>query len=78
MVGHIAPEAFRGGPIADLRDGDVVVIDVEQRRLDVEVDADELAGRHASWLQPEPRYATGVFAKYADVVRSASQGATTS
>jgi len=54
------------------------VIDVEQRRLDVEVDADELAGRHASWSQPEPRYATGVFAKYADVVRSASQGATTS
>jgi dihydroxy-acid dehydratase len=78
MVGHVAPEAFRGGPIADLRDGDVVVVDVENRRLDVEVDADELAARHAGWAQPEPRHTTGVFAKYAAVVRSASEGATTS
>jgi dihydroxy-acid dehydratase len=78
MVGHVAPEAFRGGPIADLRDGDVVVIDVEKRRLDVELGADELAARHATWQQPEARYANGVFAKYAATVRSASEGATTS
>jgi dihydroxy-acid dehydratase len=78
MVGHIAPEAFRGGPIADLRDGDVVGIDVEARRLDVEVAADELAARHADWRKPEARYANGVFAKYAAGVRSASEGAVTS
>jgi dihydroxy-acid dehydratase len=78
MVGHIAPEAFRGGPIADLRDGDMVVIDVDARRLDVEVSADELATRHAEWRQPEPRYASGVFAKYAAGVGSASEGAVTS
>jgi dihydroxy-acid dehydratase len=78
MVGHVAPEAFRGGPIADLRDGDMIVVDVERRRLDVEVPDEELAARHASWVQPEPRYTTGVFAKYAAIVRSASEGATTS
>jgi dihydroxy-acid dehydratase len=78
MVGHIAPEAFRGGPIADLRDGDMIVVDVENRRLDVEVSDEELAARHAAWVQPEPRYTTGVFAKYAAIVRSASEGATTS
>jgi dihydroxy-acid dehydratase len=78
MVGHVAPEAFRGGPIGDLRDGDIVVIDVAKRRLDVELGEDELAERHASWQQPEPRYSTGVFAKYAAIVRSASEGATTS
>ncbi len=77
MVGHIAPEAFRGGPIADLRDGDTVVIDVENRRLDMEVDAGVLAARRAEWQQPEPRYTTGVFAKYAAIVRSAAEGATT-
>jgi dihydroxy-acid dehydratase len=78
MVGHVAPEAFRGGPIADLRDGDVVVIDVANRRLDVELDEGELAARHKAWQQPEARYSTGVFAKYAATVRSASEGATTS
>jgi dihydroxy-acid dehydratase len=78
MVGHVAPEAFRGGPIADLRDGDTIVIDVENRRVDVEVSEGELAGRRASWRQPEPRYSSGVFAKYAAIVRSASEGATTS
>jgi dihydroxy-acid dehydratase len=77
MVGHIAPEAFRGGPIAHLRDGDIVVIDVEQRELNVEVDAVELERRAAEWSQPEPRYASGVFAKYAASVGSASEGAVT-
>jgi dihydroxy-acid dehydratase len=77
MVGHIAPEAFRGGPIAHLRDGDTVVVDVERRELNVEVSEDELARRASGWRQPEPRYASGVFAKYAATVGSASEGATT-
>ena len=77
MVGHVAPEAFRGGPIAHIRDGDTIVIDVETRRLDVDVPDDELARRAAEWQQPEPLYTRGVFAKYAASVGSASEGATT-
>jgi dihydroxy-acid dehydratase len=77
MVGHVAPEAVRGGPIALLHDGDTVVLDVENRRLDVEVDEAELERRGAEWTQPEPRYATGVFAKYAASVGSAAEGART-
>jgi dihydroxy-acid dehydratase len=77
MVGHVAPEAARGGPIAALRDGDTVVIDVKRRRLDVELPQAELESRLAEWRQPEPRYEGGVFAKYARVVGSASEGATT-
>src|SRR5688500_11759247 len=71
MVGHIAPEAARGGPLAALRDGDTVVLDVEARRLDVELSDDELAARLAEWQAPEPRYTKGVFAKYARHVGSA-------
>ncbi len=77
MVGHIAPEAFRGGPIALVRDGDTIVIDVEARELNVELDEDELSRRASEWSQPEPRYTTGVFAKYAADVGSASRGART-
>ncbi|HZQ15227.1 MAG TPA: dihydroxy-acid dehydratase [Gaiellaceae bacterium] len=77
MVGHIAPEAFRGGPIALVRDGDSIVLDVEARRLDLEVAEDELERRRAEWTQPEPRYRSGVFAKYAATVGSASEGART-
>jgi dihydroxy-acid dehydratase len=77
MVGHVAPEAHRGGPIALLRDGDTVVLDVDARRLDLEVDDAELERRRAEWRQPEPRYAGGVFAKYAAAVGSASEGART-
>jgi dihydroxy-acid dehydratase len=77
MVGHVAPEAHRGGPIAHLREGDPVVIDVANRRLDVEVDEAELARRAGEWRQPEPKYTTGVFAKYAASVGSASEGART-
>jgi dihydroxy-acid dehydratase len=77
MVGHIAPEAYRGGPIALVRDGDSIVLDVEARRLDLEVDEAELERRRAEWKQPEPRYTTGVFAKYAGSVGSASEGART-
>ena len=77
MVGHIAPEAFRGGPIAHVRDGDTVVIDVEARELNVELSDEELSRRAGEWAQPEPRYASGVFAKYAATVGSASKGART-
>jgi dihydroxy-acid dehydratase len=75
MVGHVAPEAARGGPLAFLRDGDRVVIDVERRRLDCDAD---LAARRGTWTPPKPRYRRGVFAKYARQVSSASQGAVTS
>ena len=77
MVGHVAPEAARGGPIAALRDGDIVVIDVENRRIDVELSEDELRARLDSWTAPTPRYTRGVFAKYAKSVSSASEGAVT-
>ena len=77
MVGHVAPEAFHGGPIAHVRDGDSIVVDVENRQLVLEVPDDELERRAAEWAQPEPRYARGVFAKYAASVGSASEGATT-
>jgi dihydroxy-acid dehydratase len=72
MVGHVSPEAARGGPLALLRDGDRVTIDVEKRRLDVEAD---LTGR--PWQAPAARYRRGVMAKYAAMVSSASQGAVT-
>jgi dihydroxy-acid dehydratase len=77
MAGHVSPEAARGGPLAALRDGDIVVIDVEARTLSVELSDDELAARLERWSPPPPRYATGVFAKYAALVSSASEGAVT-
>jgi dihydroxy-acid dehydratase len=77
MVGHIAPEAVRGGPLAVVRDGDGIVIDVERRRLDLEISGDELADRLSKWKAPAPRYTKGVFAKYAAQVGSASEGAPT-
>jgi dihydroxy-acid dehydratase len=77
MAGHVAPEAFVGGPIAALRDGDTVVFDVPARRLDVELSDLELAGRLAAWQAPAPRYDSGVMAKYARLVSSAAQGAVT-
>jgi dihydroxy-acid dehydratase len=77
MVGHVAPEAAHGGPIAALRNGDVVEIDVESRELRVRLDQDEIEKRLADWTAPPPRYATGVFAKYTASVRSASEGAIT-
>ena len=77
MVGHVAPEAARGGPIAALRNGDIVAIDVENRRIDVELSEDELRARLDEWTAPTPRYTRGVFAKYAKSVSSASEGAVT-
>jgi len=77
MVGHVAPEAVRGGPLAALRDGDTVVVDVEGRELRVELSEDELEARLAGWKPPPLRYTRGVFAKYAAEVSSASEGAIT-
>ncbi len=77
MVGHVAPEAFRGGPIALVQDGDQIVIDVERRELVVDVPEAELAARFERWQPPAPRYTSGVFAKYAAAVGSASEGART-
>jgi dihydroxy-acid dehydratase len=77
MVGHVAPEAALGGPIAALREGDTIVIDIEARRLDVELPDAEIAARLTHWTAPTPRYSSGVFAKYAALVSSASEGAIT-
>jgi dihydroxy-acid dehydratase len=77
MVGHVAPEAARGGPIAAIADGDTVEIDVNARRLAVDLTDGEMKARLAQWEAPEPRYKTGVFAKYATLVSSAAEGAVT-
>ena len=77
MIGHIAPEAASGGPIALLRDGDTVSLDVASRSIDMAVTPAEIASRRASWTEPPPRYETGVMAKYARTVSSAAQGAVT-
>jgi dihydroxy-acid dehydratase len=75
MVGHVAPEAARGGPIALVRDGDVIAIDVDAKTLTLEVPDDELATRRADWRVPELPFATGVFGRYRALVGSASEGA---
>ena len=77
MVAHMAPEAALGGALAAVRDGDVINIDVATRRVDVELDVAEIARRLSGWAAPVPRYATGVFAKYAATVSNASRGAVT-
>ena len=77
MAGHVSPEAALGGPIAGVRDGDMIRFDVGQRLLEVEVSAEVLHQRMAQWKAPQPRYPAGVFAKYASLVSSASQGAIT-
>jgi len=76
-VGHVAPEATDGGPIALVQDGDRIRLDVDAATLDLLVDADELERRRAGWKPLEPRYTTGVLAKYARLVGSAAQGAIT-
>ena len=78
MVGHVAPEAARGGPIAALEEGDMVVFDIDKRVLNVELDDATIQQRLSSWTKPEPRYKSGVFSKYAALVSSAAQGAVTS
>jgi dihydroxy-acid dehydratase len=77
MAGHVAPEAATGGPIAAVQEGDTIVFNVPDRRLDVELSDDELAARLAAYVAPPPRYTSGVMAKYARLVTSASEGAVT-
>ena len=77
MIGHIAPEAADGGPIAALRTGDTIVVDIKKRRLDVQLSAAELKKRMRAVKRPKPRYTWGVMAKYARLVSSASDGAVT-
>ena len=78
VIGHIVPEAADGGPIAALRDGDMIEIDVEQRCLNVDLDAEQMKQRLATWTPMPPRYTDGVLAKFARLVTDASQGAVTS
>jgi dihydroxy-acid dehydratase len=77
MAGHVSPEAALGGPIGAVRDGDMVRFDVSRRLLEVEISDEVLRQRMKEWKPPQPRYTTGVFAKYAALVASASQGAIT-
>ncbi len=77
MVGHVAPEAAMGGPIAAVRDGDIVHFDIPNRKLTVEISAEEMAARLRDWRAPAPAFRKGVFRKYADRVTSASLGAVT-
>jgi dihydroxy-acid dehydratase len=77
MAGHVSPEAARGGPIAAVRDGDIVDFDMQKRELRLDISDQELAARLADWKPPKPRYETGVLAKYAKLVSSAATGAVT-
>ena len=77
MIGHVAPEAAVGGPIALLEEGDILVMDVERRELSVRLSDEELVRRRDAWTPRPPNYTTGVLAKYARQVSSASRGAVT-
>jgi dihydroxy-acid dehydratase len=76
-IGHVDPEAADGGPLALVREGDTIALDVDARTLDVEVDGAELEARLKQWNPPPPRYTTGALAKYARMVGPASKGAVT-
>jgi len=78
MIGHVAPEAAKGGPIAAIREGDEITVDVDNRRLDVSLSDEEIAKRVEEYEQPKPLYERGIMAKYAATVSSASEGAITS
>jgi dihydroxy-acid dehydratase len=78
MAGHVAPEAAKGGPIAAVQNGDIIHMDITNRRLDVELSDKDIQARLAKWTPPKPHYTSGVMAKYAKLVSSASQGAVTS
>jgi dihydroxy-acid dehydratase len=77
MAGHVAPEAAHRGPIAALKEGDTITFDIESRTLSVALSDEEIEDRLKDWHDPQPRYETGVFAKYAALVSSASEGAIT-
>ena len=78
MAGHVCPEAADGGPIAIVRDGDMITMDIENRLLSLDLTDEEIMARRTEWRAPEPRYTKGVYAKYAATVKSATDGATTS
>ena len=78
MAGHVAPEAAKGGPIAAVQNGDIIHMDITNRRLDVELSDQDIQTRLTQWTPPKPHYTSGVMAKYAKLVSSASQGAVTS
>src|SRR5581483_2715006 len=77
MMGHVSPEAALGGPIAAVREGDTVRVDINQRLLEVEISDAEIKHRMSQWRPSKPRYSSGVFGKYASLVASASEGAIT-
>jgi dihydroxy-acid dehydratase len=77
MVGHVAPEAASGGPIAAVHEGDPIRIDIAARTIELKIPAAELQKRMAAWKAPAPKYETGVFAKYTKLVSSAAEGAIT-
>lgn len=77
MVGHVAPEAANGGPIAAVREGDVISLNIEKRTIDLEITPEELTARLYGWKAPEPKYTSGVFQKYVKLVGSAARGAVT-
>jgi len=77
MIGHVSPEAYNGGPIALIEEGDPIAIDIGGRTIDLAVDAAVLASRKAAWKAPEPKFKVGVFAKYIHLVSEASEGAVT-
>jgi dihydroxy-acid dehydratase len=77
MVGHVAPEAASGGPIAAVREGDIITLDAAARSITLDVSAEQIATRLAAWVPPAPRYPGGVMAKYVRLVGSASEGAVT-
>ena len=77
MVGHVAPEAMVGGPIGMLREGDIITLDIPNRRLDARITEEEMTDRRAAWVPLAPKYTTGVLAKYAKLVSSAAEGAVT-
>jgi dihydroxy-acid dehydratase len=77
MIGHVAPEAAKGGPIAAIREGDTITVDIDARRLEVDLTEEEIAERVAAYRSPPPAFGTGVMTKYANSVGSASHGAVT-
>jgi dihydroxy-acid dehydratase len=77
VVGHVTPEAFTGGPIALIKEGDSITIDAHKLLLQLNIPEDEMAKRKAAWKAPKPRYTSGVLGKYAQLVSSAAQGAVT-
>jgi len=77
VVGHITPEAFDGGPLAIVKNGDGITIDGVNHKITLDVPAKEIAARLAKWKKPKPRYNRGVLAKYAKLVSTASQGGVT-